>query len=50
MNARNRFGSVLGVSDICHDMGISTSTFYKWRVKCGDIDDSTISRVKELEE
>jgi putative transposase len=31
-------------------LGISTVTFYKWRAKYGDIDVSTISRMKELED
>lgn len=38
------------VPDICRELGISSSTFYKWRAKYGGMDVSMMSRMKELEE
>ena len=40
----------IAVPDICRELGISTSTLYKWRVKYGGMDVSMMSRMKELEE
>ena len=50
MNSVKRVKAGFGVFDICREIGISTSTFYKWRAKYGGIDDSMMSRMKELEE
>ena len=50
MNAVNRVEFCVGVSDICREFGISTSTFYKKIVKYDSMDLSMISRVKALEE
>jgi putative transposase len=38
------------VPDLCHEVGVSTATFYKWRAKFGGMDVSLIVRMKELEE
>ena len=40
----------ISVPDICHELGISSATFYKWRAKYGGMDVSMMSRMKELEE
>jgi putative transposase len=32
------------------ELGVSTTTFYKWRSKYGGMDVSLMSRMKELEE
>ena len=50
MDAVKRVEADFGVPDICLEMGISTATFYKWRAKCGGLDVSIVSRIKELEE
>jgi putative transposase len=38
------------VPDICSELGISTSIFYKWRGKYGVMDVSMSSHMNELEE
>ncbi len=49
VGAVKRVEAGLGVPDICRELGISTATFYKYWAKCGDIDVSIMSRMKELE-
>lgn len=36
--------------DLCRELGISKTTFYKWRFKVVAMDTSMMSRTKELEE
>jgi putative transposase len=36
--------------DICRELGISSTAFYKWRSKYGGLDVSDLKRLKELEE
>ena len=43
-----RVESGIGVLDICRELGVSSATFYKWRAKYGGMDDSMMSRMKEL--
>lgn len=50
MQALKRVQACLGVPDLCREIGISTSTFYKWRAKFGGMDTSLMARMKELEE
>jgi putative transposase len=50
VDADKRVEAGLVVPDICHELGISTATFYKWRAKYGGMDVSMMSRMKELEE
>ncbi len=38
------------VPELCHEHGISSATFYKWRSKFGGMDASLMARLKELEE
>lgn len=38
------------VPDLCREHGISTATFYKWRLKHGGMDASMVSQMKALEE
>jgi putative transposase len=38
------------VPDLCREHGISSATFYKWRVKFGGMDVSLMAKMKELEE
>jgi putative transposase len=42
--------SGISVPDICSELGVSSVTFYKWRVKYDGLDVSMMSRMKELEE
>jgi putative transposase len=37
------------VATLCREHGISSATYYKWRIKFGGMDSSLISRLKELE-
>jgi putative transposase len=37
------------VLDICHEMGISSNTFYNWKNKYGGMDAEMLRRYKELE-
>lgn len=38
------------VPELCREYGMSSASFYKWRVKYGGMDASMMSRLKELEE
>ena len=38
------------VPDLCRQHGISSATFYKWRSKCGGMDASMVSQLKELQD
>ncbi len=49
MEALKRVEAGLAVPEICRELGISSATFYKWRVKYCGMDTSMISRMKELE-
>lgn len=35
--------------DICRELGVSTTAFYKWRQRYGGMEISELKRVKELE-
>ena len=37
------------VNTLCREHGMSSASYYKWRTKCGGMDASLISRMKELE-
>ena len=39
----------IAVTDLCRKYGFSSSTFYKWKAKYGDMDASALRRLKELE-
>ena len=45
----NRVDAGLAVPDVCRELGISSTTFYKWRAKYGGMDTSMMARMKELE-
>ena len=49
MDALKRVDAGLAVPDVCHELGISSATFYKWRAKYGGMDTSMMARMKELE-
>ena len=49
LDAFKRVESGLSVPDLCRDRGISSATFYKWRVRYGGLDAPRMSRMKELE-
>ena len=49
MEALNRAEAGLAVPELCHELGISSATFYKWRFKYGGMDVSLMARMKELE-
>lgn len=38
------------VEDICRKHGMSSATYYKWKLKYGGMDASELRRVKELED
>ena len=38
------------VAEVCREHGIAQSTYYKWKSKYGDLDESQLRRLKELEE
>jgi putative transposase len=50
MAALKRIESDLPVAEICRELGISTATLYKWRVKFGGMNTSMMARMKELED
>ena len=50
MDAVKRAEAGIGAPDICRKLGISTTTFYKWRARYGGMDFSMMARMKELEE
>jgi putative transposase len=50
MDALKRAEAGLSVPDVCHELGIGSATFYKWRAKFGRMDTSLMTRMKELEE
>jgi putative transposase len=39
----------LPVGDLIRKHGISSASYYKWKVKYGGLDDSELKRIKELE-
>ena len=49
MQILSQAGSGVPVSELCREHGMSSATFYKWRVKYGGMDTSMITRLKELE-
>ena len=49
MDALKRVDAGLVVPEVCHELGISTPTFYKWHAKYGGMDTSMMARMKELE-
>lgn len=38
------------IPELCRKYGMSNSSFYKWRSKCGGMDASLMTRMKELED
>ena len=40
----------ISAPELCREHGMSSATFYKWRVKYGGMDASMVSRLKELED
>ena len=38
------------VPELCREHGMSSATFYKWRVKFGGMDASMISQMKSIED
>ena len=39
----------VAVPELCRELGVSSSMFYKWRAKYGGMDTSMMTRMKELE-
>jgi len=37
------------VKDICHRHGISDASYYNWKVKCGGMSESDLTRLRETE-
>lgn len=50
MDTLKRAEAGMAAPDLCRELGISKTTFYKWRSKVGAMDTSMMSRTKELEE
>ena len=48
MDALKRVDAGLAVPDACRELGISSTTFYKWRAKYGGLEASELKRVNEL--
>ena len=42
--------SSVPVPELCRKYGFSKASFYNWRSKCGGMDESSMQRLKELEE
>ena len=40
----------VAIPALCHEHGIGSASFYKWRAKYGGIDTSFMARMKELTE
>ena len=38
------------VAELCHEHGMSSASFYKWRSKYGGMDASMVSQMKAMEE
>ena len=49
MDALKRVDAGLAVPDLCRELGISLTRFYKWRAKYGGMDTSMMARMKNLE-
>jgi putative transposase len=49
MDALKRVDAGLGAPEVCRELGISTSTFFKWRAKYGGMDISLMACMMELE-
>ena len=49
MDALKRVDAGLAVPDVCRELGISSTTFYKLRAKYGGMDTSMMACMKELE-
>ena len=49
IEALKRVEAGLSVPEICRELAISSTTFYKWRAKFCGMDMSMIARLKELE-
>ena len=45
----NQAEAGIPVSALCHEHGMSSATFYKWRAKYGGMDASLMARLKQLE-
>ena len=50
MAALKRVEVGMPVPEICRELGISSTTFYKWRAKFGGMDTSMMARMKEIED
>ena len=49
IDALKRAGAGLAVPELCRELGISSSTFYKWRSKFSGMDASLMARMKTQE-
>jgi len=49
MDALKRADAGLAVPDVCSELGISSTAFYKWRAKYGVMDTSMVARMSGLE-
>ncbi len=38
------------IADVCREYGIAQSTYYKWKTKYGGLDETSLRKMKQLEE
>ncbi len=50
INILKQAEAAMPVPDLCREHGMSSASFYKWRSKCGGMDTSMVTRIKELED
>jgi putative transposase len=50
MEVLKRADAGVKVPDLCHELGVSSATFCKWRAKLGGMDVFMMARMKALEE
>jgi putative transposase len=47
--AEGKLASGQGVPQVCRELGISESSYYRWKTQYGGIDESEARRLRELE-
>ena len=47
--AEGKLASGQGVAEVCRELGISESSYYRWETQYGGIEESEARRLRELE-
>lgn len=47
--AEGKLASGQGVPQVCRELGISESSYYRWKTQYGGIEESEVRRLRELE-